>query len=200
MKSYTDVYSYWFGDGPINTTAYAQSRNKLWFGKDLNVDVEMGAKFSSWLFQPPDPQLQRWKIDRRGTVALVVLHDQFPRNIYRGTAKMYAWDLFALEMAREALSQGVHESMSIFEALFLILPFEHSEKLSDQQESVQLFSDLRDRCPPDLISFGDDILNYAIRHLDIVESFGRFPHRNKILGRTSTRAEVEFLSSPGSGF
>ena len=113
---------------------------------------------------------------------------------------MYAWDEYALKLAREALGEGIHESVSVFEAMFLILPFEHSEKVADQEESVQLFSDLRNRCPRGLESFGDGMLNFAIRHLNIVEQFGRFPHRNEILGRKSTRAELEFLESPGSGF
>jgi uncharacterized protein (DUF924 family) len=200
LKLYEEVYEYWFGKGSLTDPSYMQQRMKLWFSKDPKVDNEMRERFGSWLTEPPDPALQKWKVARKGTIALVVLHDQFPRNIHRGTAKMFAWDGFALQTAREALSHGIHESVNIFEAMFLILPFEHSEKLADQEESVQLFSDLRNRCPREMQSFGDEILNYAVRHMDIIERFGRFPHRNAVLGRTSTREEKEFLESPGSGF
>jgi uncharacterized protein (DUF924 family) len=200
LKSYEEVYEYWFGKGSLTDPSYMQQRSKMWFGKDAKVDAEMKERFGPLLTQPPSPALQKWKVARKGHVALVVLHDQFPRNIYRGTANMFAWDAFALETAREALSQGIHESLSVFEAMFLALPFEHSEKLSDQQESVQLFSDIRNRCPRQLQSFGDEILNYAIRHMEIIERFGRFPHRNEILGRTSSREELEFLKTPGSSF
>lgn len=200
MNHYEEVYEYWFGKGSLTDPSYMQQRSKLWFGKDPKVDAEMGERFRSKLTQPPDPALQKWKVARKGTIALVILHDQFPRNIFRGTPKMFAWDEYAKEVACEALSQGIHESVNIFEAMFLVLPFEHSEKLSDQQESVQLFSDIRNRCPKELQSFGDEILNYAIRHMDIIERFGRFPHRNAVLGRTSSREEREFLESPDSGF
>ncbi len=200
MKSYEEVYEYWFGKGSLTDPSYMQQRSKLWFGKDEKVDAEMRTRFGSWLTEPPDPALLKWKVARKGTISLVILHDQFPRNIHRGTPKMYAWDEYALKLAREALGEGIHESVSVFEAMFLILPFEHSEKVADQEESVQLFSDLRNRCPRGLESFGDGMLNFAIRHLNIVEQFGRFPHRNEILGRKSTRAELEFLESPGSGF
>lgn len=200
MKLYEEVYEYWFGKGSLTDPSYMQQRSKLWFGKNEKVDQEMRERFGSWLTTPPDPALQKWKVARKGTVSLVILHDQFPRNIHRGTPKMYAWDEFALKTAREAMSEGIHESMSVYEAMFLILPFEHSERLADQEESVQLFSDLRDRCPPELQSFGDEMLNYAIRHMDIVERFGRFPHRNQILSRTSTLEEVKFLEEPGSSF
>ncbi len=200
MKSYEEVYEFWFGKGSLTDPSFLQARSKLWFGKDPKVDAEMAQRFGALLTQPPDPMLLKWKVARKGTIALVVLHDQFPRNIHRGTPKMFAWDEYARKIAREALSEGIHESVSVFEAMFLILPFEHSEKLSDQEESVQLFSDLRNRSPRGLESFGDEILNYAIRHRDIIERFGRFPHRNAILGRTNTREEEQFLQTPGSGF
>jgi uncharacterized protein (DUF924 family) len=134
-------------------------------------------------------RLAAWR-DAPGTcLALVVLLDQFPRNMFRGTARAFEGDAGAREAARALLERGWDRDMSQAQRLFAYLPFEHSEALADQDLACELMKD-----------FDDEQRGYAERHRDIIRRFGRFPHRNAALGRASTAAEVEFLKQPGSGF
>ena len=142
-----------------------------------------------------DPQdFEAWKHEPKSILSMVILLDQFPRNAFRGSARSFEYDLHALEAAREALEKGFDTSLSPTEAGFLVLPFEHSEDITDQKEAVRLARDLTER------GAGKDLYEFAVRHHDIIESFGRFPHRNAVLGRPSTPEEIEFLKLPGSSF
>ncbi|MEM9684258.1 MAG: DUF924 family protein, partial [Pseudomonadota bacterium] len=123
-------------------------------------------------------------------LALTILLDQFPRNIFRGSPQSFAYDAKALSVARQSLDLGHDGAVAPFQRTFFYLPFEHSEEMADQDRSVALFEALGD----------DNGLDYAVRHRDIVRQFGRFPHRNAVLGRKSTPEEVEFLKQPGSSF
>jgi uncharacterized protein (DUF924 family) len=128
----------------------------------------------------------------------VIVLDQFARNMFRDTPKMFAADAQALRAALEAVTLGLDRALGAHERVFLILPTMHSEQLAVQQQGVQLFSELRDQLegqPREVVSRH---LDYAIRHRDIIARFGRFPHRNAILGRESTREELEFLQRPGA--
>lgn len=126
----------------------------------------------------------------RGALALVLLLDQVPRNAFRGTARAFATDAAALGVARYAVGLGHDLQLHPVERLFLYLPFEHSERLADQERSIELYTGLGDRLA----------LEFAHRHRDIVLRFGRFPHRNRILGRATTPDEAEFLTRPNSSF
>ncbi len=190
---YKDIYKFWFGDS-------TQPRMQLWFEKSEHVDKQIRDKFGPLLKNFDITQFESWKATPEGHLSLVVLLDQFPRNAFRGQAESFAYDNEALEAAREALDNGLHDTLPPFHALFLILPFEHSEDITDQRESVRLFEDLHARMPADQKKTADETLDYAKRHMQVIERFGRFPHRNKILGRESTREELEFLKQPGSRF
>jgi uncharacterized protein (DUF924 family) len=120
----------------------------------------------------------------------VIVLDQFPRNMFRGTPLAFATDHLALAVASEAIARGFDNVLDKHRRLFIYLPFEHSEKLDDQHRAVELISNLGD----------EELLQYAVAHRDIITRFGRFPHRNGILGRPSTTEEVEFLKQPGSAF
>jgi uncharacterized protein (DUF924 family) len=123
-----------------------------------------------------------------------VLLDQFPRNMFRGTPRAFAADPLALDTARYAVEQGYDKVLLPVERLFAYLPFEHSESLADQLRACELIK------PLESFPETDDAYRYALAHLDVIQRFGRFPHRNAILGRASTPEEIEFLQQPGSSF
>lgn len=183
MKDWRDVHGFWFRQPPAR-----------WFGKDDLFDLEIREKFGAWLDHFEPEQYEAWKNEPKPLLSLVILLDQFPRNAFRGTARSFQYDLHALDAAREALDKGFDNSLSPVEAGFLVLPFEHSEDITDQKEAVRLARDLSER------GAGKDLYEYAVRHHDIIQKFGRFPHRNAVLGRVSTPEEVEFLKKPGSSF
>ena len=177
-----DVLNFWFGEG-----AERGKRHKRWFEKDPAFDAQVAGRFRSlydklstnrdWLDPAPD------------CLARILVLDQFPRNMFRGLPLAFAADPLALEAAKHALARGYDRTFSPLEQLFAYLPFEHSELLDDQERACELMRPL-----------GDDLYDWAVRHQRIIERFGRFPHRNAILGRASTPAELEFLKTPGSGF
>jgi uncharacterized protein (DUF924 family) len=160
-----------------------------WFVKNPSFDEGVRTRFASLHADAAAGLLAHWADEARSCLALVIVLDQFPRNMYRGEARAFATDALARAAARVILAQGWNRQMAPSEQLFAYLPFEHSESLEDQKLACDLMKD-----------FDTDQLRYAIRHREIIERFGRFPHRNGILGRESTAAEIEFLKLPGSGF
>lgn len=192
MRRFEEVYEFWFGKENPDVS--------MWFKKDLELDRQIRERFGPWLDAYSPQEFQEWKKTPQGLVSLVILLDQFPRNAYRGTARMFAYDQEALATAKEGLSKGWFEQLNIYEALFLCLPLEHSENLADQEECVRLAKVMQARATAEQQSFAAMTLDYAVRHRDIIAQFGRFPHRNEVLGRVSTPQEVEFLKSPGSSF
>ena len=178
-----DVLAFWRGAGP----------NK-WFRKDEAFDVEVAARFRALWQAAADGRLAHWEAVPETALALVIVLDQFPRNMFRGTARAFATDALALETARLAVQLGDDQMMLPVERLFLYLPFEHSEALEDQNRACELTQPLA------AFPETDDAHRYALAHRDVIRRFGRFPHRNSILGRTSTAEELEFLKQPGSSF
>lgn len=196
------VLGFWFGDAS-DGAAMAQQQAKLWWGKDAAVDAEMRSRFAGLLQRAMAGELDAWAASPAGLLALIVLTDQFPRNIHRGTPLAFAADELARRWARLALERGVLAAMRPIERVFCYLPFEHSESLTDQELAVSLFETLAQEA----LASGKEaeqrfagFADYARRHLEIVRRFGRFPHRNTILGRASTPEEIEFLKQPGSSF
>jgi uncharacterized protein (DUF924 family) len=141
-----------------------------------------------------------WWSSARGTLAYIIVLDQFSRNMFRGTAAMFAEDGLAREACRQGLRKRFDAGLALDERVFFYLPLMHSEDLSDQRRCVQLFDDMVKRVPEALKSDAEHYLDFAERHRDIVERFGRFPHRNEILGRGCSSNESEFLKEPGSSF
>lgn len=161
-----------------------------WFGGGDAFDAAVKDRLGPLHERALRGELDGWAAEPRGLLALVILFDQVPRNIFRGTKQAFAGDPKALALVRLAVDRGLEQGMSVDERLFLYLPFEHAEDLADQERSVALFRALGD----------PDYLDFAIRHKAVIERFGRFPHRNAILGRESTAAELAFLQQPGSSF
>jgi uncharacterized protein (DUF924 family) len=160
-----------------------------WFVKRAAFDEEIRARFLSLHDCAAAGRLDAWRQSPRSCLALVIVLDQFARNLFRGTARAFATDAQARQAARVILEQGWDGAMTESERLFAYLPFEHSESLEDQELSCTLMKD-----------FDSKLRDYAERHRDIIRRFGRFPHRNGLLGRESTAAEIEFLRQPGSAF
>ncbi len=161
-----------------------------WFKKDDTLDAAIATRFSGAVEQAIAGQLDGMADEAENALALVILLDQFPRNLYRGMAKSFAGDERALCLAKRIVERGWDRALPLYSRMFVYLPFEHSENLQDQERSVQLFASLSD----------DNLGKYAVGHHDIIARFGRFPHRNAVLGRASTAEEIEFLKQPGSSF
>lgn len=188
----TEVLGFWFG------APHASGRlapRDAWFKKDAAFDAQIRERFGSLIDTALRGELAAWQQQPLPALALVIVLDQFTRNARRGSAGMFAGDAQALAVARRVVAAGDDRSLQGVQRQFLYLPFEHSENLADQQESMRLFEQLG-MDHPELAG----LLEWARKHQVIVERFGRFPHRNEALGRASTAQELAFLKQPGSGF
>lgn len=189
------ILQFWFGEaGSTLSTTYSQQR-QLWFSKQPERDVLIRKRFGDIHKRAMSGELDAWQDQALSCLALIVVLDQFSRNMFRDTPQAFAADPKALSLARQAVEQGCDQELHPLQRIFLYLPFEHSESLADQAQSVALF-DLLGEELPELT----DVVLYARRHQDVIKQFGRFPHRNKILGRDTTPEEAEFLTQPGSSF
>lgn len=193
------VLAFWFGTGADDATVIAD-KSALWFRGGANVDAAIRERFSTLHRVAIDAQRDSWLSLPRGCLALLVLVDQFSRNLFRGDARAFARDALARARCEDALRRGVDRALRPIERVFLYLPLEHSEVLQDQHRSVALFAALRDEVRPDLRESFNVFLDYAERHRDVIARFGRFPHRNAPIGRDSSPAELAFLAEPGASF
>lgn len=184
-----EVLRFWFGAA----SEYGTRRGE-WFRKDPAFDQRIRDRFLHLYEKAVARGLARWHEWPGDALALVVLLDQFPRNMFRGSARAFAADGLAREAAHAALAAGYDRGRLPVERLFYYLPFEHSEALDDQQLACRLMEPLA------VFPETADAYGYAVRHREIIERFGRFPHRNGALGRPSAPEESEFLNQPGSGF
>jgi uncharacterized protein (DUF924 family) len=185
-----EVLEFWFGreDEP----GYGEFR-EAWFRKDPEFDREIRDRFEALYEAAAMGELDDWKEQARSCLALVILLDQFPRNMFRGDPRSYATDRKAQQTAEHAVDRALDRELPEFQRMFLYMPFMHSEDLEHQRRSVELFRGLGG-------SGEADSSYYAVRHMEIIERFGRFPHRNEVLGRQTTPEEAEFLTQPGSSF
>lgn len=174
-RDFDAIINFWRDAGPAR-----------WFAKDAAFDARFRAQFLSHHEAAASSELDDWTNDAMGALALAILLDQFPRNAFRGTPRMYATDAQAREIAAHAITAGLDAQVPPELRLFFYLPFAHSEKLADQDRSVELARPL-----------GADYLKHAMGHREIIKRFGRFPHRNEILGRATTDEEKRFLDSGG---
>lgn len=185
-----EILSFWFGEP--GAAEFGKSR-PFWFTKSAETDELIRARFGATVEAALSGQLSNWTETSRGALALIIVLDQFTRNIYRGTPKSFAGDPQALRLASHLVDRGDDRSLELVERWFVYMPFEHSEFLGDQHESVRL----SERLAEDGLQ---EPLPWATRHFDVIKRFGRFPHRNSILSRESTPEEVEFLKQDGSRF
>jgi uncharacterized protein (DUF924 family) len=183
----------WFGAPGSSTFGHDR---KLWFARDAAFDAMLRERFGMLLDAAQQGALQAWVDTPLGALALVVLLDQFTRNIHRGTARAFENDAHALRIARQMVRDGFDLRLpSLFHRAFVYLPFEHDESVASQRESLRLFKPFETE-PGRAATY----YRSAMRHAAIIERFGRFPHRNVLLGRGSTDEEVAFLRQPGSSF
>ncbi|MEX0871817.1 MAG: DUF924 family protein [Aquisalimonadaceae bacterium] len=190
---------YWFGQLTEDGLP-ADDRMSLWFGKDDAQDAEIRRRFSAQLADASANALDHWCNAPSGLIALVVTLDQFSRNIFRDTPAAFAADPKALSLANNAVEHGLDRSMPWIHRVFLYMPLEHAEDPLIQELSVRCFESLAVDAVPAARLLADNFLDYARKHRDIVVRFGRFPHRNNILGRPSSARERAFLREPDSSF
>ncbi len=186
-----EVLDFWFG--PHGHPERGTLR-EAWFAKDARFDAEIRERFHDDVVDAGRGALDGLAATADGVLTLLILLDQFPRNMFRGEARAYAYDAKARAVALLAVRMGIDKLLSPVERVFIYLPFQHSENLDDQTRSVALFKTLP------MVSWRDQAVDSAVEHHDIVARFGRFPHRNAVLGRVSTAAELTYLLEPGSGF
>ncbi len=199
MSRQDAILSFWFGDLDPDKPV-PEDRGKLWFGGSKDVDDLIRTNFSEDVQAGAGGEYDAWCDTARGTLALIVLLDQFTRNIFRNTPKAFANDAKALSICQAGMKAGFDKQLSVVERAFFYLPMEHSEDLAIQEQSVTSFRQLLDEASAAQREICESYYDYAVRHYDIIARFNRFPHRNRMLGRASTPEEVEFLKQPGSSF
>jgi uncharacterized protein (DUF924 family) len=193
------ILEYWFGTNP-DDAAVAKERADLWWSKNKATDDEIGRRFEIYVILAVSEQLKDWLATPRGRLALIILTDQLPRSIYRDTARAFSCDEKALTWCIEGLEQKVDRELRPIERVFFYLPLEHAEYIEHQDLSVKCFGELVSTVPAEQRPIFEEYLDYAVRHRQLIERFGRFPHRNEILGRESSAEELAFLAEPGSSF
>jgi len=193
------VLAFWFGT-PGSAAEIAGRQSKLWFGKSPANDRAVVDRFAATLAAATAGQLDHWANSPRGRLALVIVLDQFPHHVHRDQPQAFAADPQSLALSLAALESNEDRKLAPIERVFLYLPLEHAESLDLQERSVSLYEQLAHEAAADERALFDGFLDYARKHRDVVARFGRFPHRNEILGRPSTPDELEFLKQPGSRF
>lgn len=180
MTSPEDILDFWFSDAV----------EPFWFRKDAVFDEELRKKFLPVYQKAAAGELDNWKDSAEGTLVLIIVLDQFSRNLFRDSAQAFATDEAARALTYHALEQDYDSALSDAQRVFCYMPLMHSESLADQEKSVELYSALGRESNND----------YAIRHRDVITKFGRFPHRNAALGRINTEEEKTYLAQPDAGF
>lgn len=180
MAQWRDVLSFWFDE----------LEPRQWWVKDAELDTRIRDRFAALHHSAAQGELFHWRAAPHGRLAEIIVLDQFSRNMYRDTAGAFAQDGMALVLAQEAIADGHQRPLTAQERSFLYMPYMHSESAVIHEEAVRLFQD----------NGLQDNVEFELKHKAIIDRFGRYPHRNAILGRTSTAEEVAFLQQPGSGF
>ena len=180
MNTAEQILSFWF----------EESTPKQWFEKNSSFDTKVVTRFGSLCNRAAKGELAYWRVSLRGRLAEIIILDQFSRNIWRDTPKAFAQDNMALVLSQEAIKQTDYNKLPLTQRKFILMPFMHSESSFIHQQAVELFRTLGD----------DNTLDYEMQHKAIIDRFGRYPHRNTILNRTSTKEELLFLQQPGSSF
>jgi uncharacterized protein (DUF924 family) len=188
--SWQDVLDFWFAD----------EHKALWFKPSAAFDTTIRERFGALVESAIAGRLSEWEAAPDSCLALVILLDQLPRNAWRGTPRAFSGDAMARAVASRAVAGGIDRQIPLARRYFLYLPFEHSEDLADQERAVALFYAWAEEYPEAERANAKEQLRYVDRHKEIIERFGRFPHRNAILGRPSTPEEEAFLKEPMSSF
>jgi uncharacterized protein (DUF924 family) len=193
------VLTFWFGAGQ-SIQEINKDKKSVWWNKDEEIDRKISDRFRALVNAVADSELDHWRESAKGLLASIICTDQFPRNIYRGTGKSFSFDVTGLELAQQIVATGVDRELTTIQRIFAYLPFEHSEDIALQAKSMELIEQLLEDAAVEDKEIFSGFLGYARRHYEVIERFGRFPHRNEILGRESTDLEKDFLTRPGSSF
>jgi uncharacterized protein (DUF924 family) len=203
MDEARGVREFWFGKLPLSPEALAACMN-FWFGEDASSlavrDAEIRARFGELLERAAGGRLESWADGPRRRLSLILLLDQFPRNIFRGTARAFAYDSRALALTLSGMQSGADAALDAAERIFFYMPLQHAESREVQDESVAACRRLLAEAPAELRPSFAAVLEHAEHHRSVIERFGRFPHRNRVLGRESTPAEEAWLSVSGERF
>lgn len=196
-----EVLSYWFGDDISydHAPSIVDRIKNVWFAGSDDVDNEIRKRFADDIAGVTEETLSQLN-SSRDKLAVIILLDQFPRNIFRESSEAFAKDHMALKLAKELIRSNEDVELEPIQRVFVYLALEHAENVEDQSLSVKKYEELLEEVDEGLKSIYESFLEYAIRHKVIIDRFGRFPHRNEILGRESTKEEIEFLKQPGSSF
>jgi uncharacterized protein (DUF924 family) len=200
-----ELLDYWFGHRPYQAEAMA-ARMLQWFGDPAHperqraTDAELDARFGAAAAAAAAGDYAGWASSPRRSLALVLLLDQLPRSLQRGSPRAFARDRSALELVIGGMQRGADAALEPIERLFYYLPLQHSESLAVQEESLAAFRRLASEAPPGWEGLFAGTLDYALRHHGIIARFGRFPHRNELLGRSSTAEELAWLATGGERF
>lgn len=194
-----DILEFWFGHDREDPVQLRRNYDR-WFRADAAFDTVVRERFGTTVADAAAGKLADWSDTARGTLALIVLLDQFPRNIHRGTAAAFACDFLALAYCHSGIVRGFDRELTPVERSFFYLPLEHAETIDEQDASVAAYTRLLDEAPAAFRDFAKNNLDYAVEHRELIEKFGRFPHRNAILSRRSSAAEHAFLAATTNRF
>ncbi len=192
MADIEEILTFWFGE-VRDEPSYFEEYAPRWFVQNADFDRQIVQRFQADYELAAQGQLTHWTETARGGVALILVLDQFPRNMFRNNPRAFATDPLAQQIAEQMIDAGLDRQLRLVERYFVYVPFMHSEDRAHQQRSVMLFQQLAEAR-----AYFDT--SYAVRHQEVIDRFGRFPHRNTVLGRASTPAELEFLKQFGSSF
>ncbi len=197
--SIDEILDFWFGKAQTASEVSAE-KSAFWWSKNDQIDRAIINRFALTSAAAANGEFTLWSESPRGLLALIICTDQFPRNMHRNTEQAFAYDTVALTYAKQGVNSGTTRHLKPIEQVFAYLPFEHSEDLGEQQRSVALYQMLVKNAAPNEAELFNTYLKFAYKHYEIIKRFGRFPHRNLVLGRASTEEELAFLKQPGSSF
>lgn len=207
---YMKVLNFWFEDADLmgdKTVSHNKTNSgindklmALWFEGGEETDRLIKEQFQFYVSMAGEGKLLSWPASPEGSLANILLLDQFTRNIYRGLAAAFRYDEFALAICKKGLGASQDQALPLLWRVFFYMPLQHSENIEDQEESLFRFSQLCEKASLDCAGFYENIFRYARVHFDIIDRFGRFPHRNAALGRLSTQEEIAWLAKEGLRF
>jgi uncharacterized protein (DUF924 family) len=197
--SWRAIHEFWFG-GAATDPAQAQARAAFWFGASATTDALVRERFLPCVEAAAHGELDEWLASPQSALSLVITLDQFPRNIWRGTAGAFAHDAQALRVAQACLAKSYLRELAPVAQGFLVMPFQHVESAELQRVSVRLYEGIASDAPAPWQPLVETFLKFARLHLQLIERFGRFPHRNAILGRDSSPDEAAYLAAGGENF
>ncbi|MGI9278815.1 MAG: DUF924 family protein [Endozoicomonas sp.] len=195
MRRFQEVLSFWFEGEPLGDVQMSR-----WWKKNDTQDQLIRKEFGALPDKVESGEYDEWLESAEGRLAAIIVLDQFPRNIFRGDPRSFQHDHNALAISREGVEKGMLGLLSELQQAFFVMPFMHSESLEDQEQCIKLFERILEGAGEGYQQYIAGSLDFAVKHRDIVARFGRFPHRNSLLGRESTDEELSFLQQPGSSF